>query len=183
MIELINYGAPLHYIDARFYTPLLVHFWSLFETLPSPDDSEDASISKVSESLYLALIDWLESLQECGVNLEEYGEKEVDLRDQGQVSWSFNTKRNAIVALTYLTYGPLPSDWKVTWVLRDKETPYIPGGWIGDDDSDEEDGSLEDEDEDDPAEDEDEDNSTEEVYEDCSVGDEPEISTQATWTE
>ncbi|KAG7005760.1 hypothetical protein G7Y79_00018g045670 [Physcia stellaris] len=127
---------------------------------------------------------WLESLQECGINLEEYGQKEIDLHDQGLVSWSYYyPKWGSTLVLTDLTYGPLPSDWNVTWVVQEKETPYIPGGWIGDADSDDEDGSLGDEDEDDPAQDEDEDGSTEEVYEDCSVGDEPEISAQATQTE
>ena len=174
--------APLHYIEPILCgTPLTALLtWSV-KTAYGPDDFEESAIS---ERLYHSLSAWLESLQECGVNLEKYGEKEIDLHDQRLVSWSYYySKWSSILVLTDLTYGPLPSDWKVTWILRDKETPYIPGGWIGDDDTDDEDGSDGDEDKDDPAEDEDENGSTEEVYEDCSVGDGQESSAQATRTE
>lgn len=158
---------------------LLVWF---FDSRRGPNDFEEASISEISERLYISLSAWLEILQECGINLEEYGEKEIDLHDQNLVSWScYYPKWGSTLVLTDLTYGPLPSDWKITWDFQDKETPYIPGGWIGDDDGDDEDGSVGDEDEDDPTEDKDEDGSAEnededgsigEVYEDCSVGDE-----------
>ena len=177
-------GAPLHYIDRSFSrTPLIALLIISISTASNPENLEEAVIYW---RLYRSLSTWLDSLQDCGVNLAEYGEKEIDLHDQDLVSWFYYFPEwNSTFVLTDLTYGPLPSDWDFTWVIQDKETPYIPGGWIGDDDSDDEDGSLEDEDEDDPAqdEDEDEDSSTEEVYEDCSVGDGQEISAQATKTE
>ena len=167
------------------------------ECLRYYEDLEEASTSEIPHRCLSA---WLESLQECGVNLEEYGQAEIDLQDQGQVSWSFYSRKfRSTWVLTGLTCGPQPSDWKITWELRDKETPYIPGGWIGDDDGDDEDGSVEDEEEeysaeddedeeysaeDDEeecsAEDEDEDDSIGEVYEDCSIGD---VSAQATRTD
>ena len=180
--ELIGNGAPLHYIDTFFYgTPLTALIRCSINVAYDPDDLEGASIYG---RLYRSLSAWLESLQECGINLEEYGEKEIDLHDQGLVFWSFDYPWwKFTFVLTNLTYGPQPSDWKVTWIIQDRETPYIPGEWIGGDDDDDEDASLVDEDENDPAETEDEDGSIEEVYEDCSVGDEPEVSAQATRTE
>lgn len=179
MIELIVNGAPLHYIDAYFYTPLLELLFSSIAHLRYVGDVGEAWIS---EAFHSSLSAWLESLQECGVNLEEYAEKEIGLHRQGLVSWSrYYPKWSSTVVLTDLTYGPLPSDWKVTWVVRDKETPYIPGGWIGDDGGDDEDGSVGDGD-DDEDEDEDDDGSIGEVYEDCSVGDEQETSAPVTRT-
>ena len=180
--ELIVNEAPLHYIDPRHYnTPLIAFLIYSIRATTGPNDLKEASISEI---LYNALSSWLESLQEFGVNLEEYGEKEIDLHDQDLVPWSFHEPEwDFRLVLTDLTYGPLPSDWKVTWMIQDEETPYLPGGWIGDDDVNNEDGSVRDENEDDPAEEKDEDGSIEEVYEDCSVGDEPEVSAQATRTE
>ena len=138
--ELIVSGAHLHCIHTYFHTPLLGLLGSIFKYIDLLEDSE----ALISQQLPIALSTWLESLQECGVNLEEYGKEEVHLHDQGLVLWVWEIQKGAtIIVLNDLTYGPLPSDWKLTWEFRDKETPRIPGGWIEDDDCDDKDRSVE----------------------------------------
>lgn len=85
------------------------------------------------------LYTWLECLQECGVDLHEYGRKERDLHLQGLVSWNWligwSPRRRCF--LTNLTYGPSPSDWKFDLVFRREDAiesaVKVPGGWVEDD--------------------------------------------------
>ena len=61
---------------------------------------------------------WLSCLVESGVDLELYGRKEVELHEQGLVSWVFNNEDPRFPpyshALRILTYGPTPNDWKLS---------------------------------------------------------------------
>ena len=95
------------------------------------------------------LKNWLKSLQESGVDLEEYGRKETDLHQKGLVTWNlsydYQSDRHF---LTSLTYGPSISDWKIMIEVRPRDStesvakiPEMPGGWI-EDDSCEEDEQL-----------------------------------------
>lgn len=85
------------------------------------------------------LYTWLECLQECGVDLHEYGRKERDLHLQGLVSWDllFGWSPRGRHFLTSLTYGPSPSDWKFDLVVRREDAiesaVKVPGGWVDDD--------------------------------------------------
>ncbi len=89
---------------------------------------------------------WLEYLQKSGVDLEQYGQKEADLYEQGLVSWNWRLHDylDMDVFLTNLTWGPSLSDWKVRvefHVIEEapemplKTLVKMPGGLIEDDDS------------------------------------------------
>ena len=81
---------------------------------------------------------WLECLQESGVDLEAYGQKETDLHQRGLVSWTWLPweSKPGRWLLTSLTYGPSPSDWKVDMEYQPEDTAEslakMPGGWIED---------------------------------------------------
>ena len=71
---------------------------------------------------------WLKYLQECDVDLEEYGRRETELYEQGLVRWKFE-----IGLLKSLMYGPSPSDWKVDMVFRHWKRSSFAEGHLDDD--------------------------------------------------
>jgi len=83
---------------------------------------------------------WLQGLQDCGVDLEEYGRKETELYEQGLVCWGFSPSPPEIWGITSLTYGSSPSDWSIKLELLDDSdtgTPKdMPGGWVENNESD-----------------------------------------------
>ena len=109
-------------------------------------------------SLPLLLKNWLEDLQESGVDLEEYGRVESELYQQEHVDWDWSgdesnpdgTSCRATWIITSLEYGPSSSDWKIEVDYQIdravEDIGKIPGGWVEDDDSDGEDDSLDAED-------------------------------------
>jgi len=98
-------------------------------------------------SLNMWLHDWLEDLQDLGVDLADFGSKEIDLKRRGFVAWRWRarewsettrpSKRKYIWTLRFLEYGPSPSDWELT--LDRVSDPKallsrnIPGGWVVED--------------------------------------------------
>lgn len=92
------------------------------------------------DAVHASLFIWLEDLHDSGVDLEEYGRKEIELYEENQTTWGFRYEESDLsLAQGYMecfSYGPLPSDWKL--VLRgQKPIPgkpvTVPGGWIDDD--------------------------------------------------
>lgn len=98
------------------------------------------------ENLRVTLLFWLEDLHDSGIDLEEYGRKELELYETGLTDRPFEYERYEgdenfrTWCVTHFAYGPLPSDWDV--VLEEQkpvpENPgSVPSGWIDDDDDDE----------------------------------------------
>ncbi len=119
-----------------------------------------------NESLQVALLIWLEDLHDSGIDLEEYGRKELELYETGLTDRSFAywIYEGGIRTwcITHFVYGPLPSDWDV--VLEEQERvpgkpARVPGAWIDDADDDDDDnddeGDEDDNDEGDEGEDKD----------------------------
>jgi len=109
------------------------------------------------EDLRLALLTWLEDLHDSGIDLEEYGRKELELYETGLTDRSFEKTRYEgdgylrTWCIARFVYGPLPSDWDV--VLEEQEPvpgnpARVPGAWIddADDDGDDDDDEGEDKD-------------------------------------
>lgn len=161
--ELISQGADLHAISSGFHTPFLelltsrlylpsIEFNSAFmkfsvstlddrESMEHPVSGSDHSTLLQDRKLSWILYTWLESLQECGVDLHEYGRKETDLHKQGLVSWEVISDflSSDRLLLTSFTYGPSPSDWTLDLEYPRKDTTEslakVPGGWVEDDSS------------------------------------------------
>ncbi|KAL2880151.1 hypothetical protein SGCOL_004536 [Colletotrichum sp. CLE4] len=99
---------------------------------------------------------WLEDLQTSGIDLEEYGRREMEIfkRDallQDRRSRVRSTRDDGYyesypgMRLTSFTYGPEPEDWKLVWSPEAEEYAgefwdlienpplRIPGGWVDDD--------------------------------------------------
>lgn len=143
--NLIVQGANLHNISSEHSTPFLdflqgLVFYPMELSVSDFDDMQPMELSRHElgdQSPRPSLLKiWLDCLQESGLDLEEYGRKEVDLHLQGLVSWTwlpYDPKPDRAWFLTSLTYGPSPSDWKGTVVYRHKrvaESPgRMPGGW------------------------------------------------------
>ena len=137
--ELVRTGLNLHSISYPCCTPLteLVYGMCTFD-IHNPVRFEIRRDQILPEMLSL----WLECLQDSGVDLERYGRKEVEMHEEGLVSWNLGVLRRSSVVFTIksLVYGPLPSDWKlqVEVALRPpvqspKRGPQkMPGGWIED---------------------------------------------------
>lgn len=95
------------------------------------------------EDLRVALLIWLEDLHDSGIDLEEYGGKELELYEMGLTDSPFKYRRyggdenSRTCCIARFVYGPLPSDWDV---VLEKQEPVpenpgsVPGGWIDDDD-------------------------------------------------
>lgn len=128
--------------------PISINLASMESSVSALDDGKSMKypVSSIDESacwrlrrLPQLLYTWLEFLQECGVDLEEYGRKETDLHQQGLVPWNwrnfFSLRERWF--LTSFTYGPSPSDWKVEMELRYEDATEsvakVPGEWIEDD--------------------------------------------------
>ena len=78
------------------------------------------------------------------MDLEKYGRKESELREQRLVSWDFESPwSNEVPTIRTLTYGPNLSDWRVDIEIQDKEaveevhheeqSNVMPGRWTDDD--------------------------------------------------
>lgn len=103
----------------------------------------------------VALLIWLENLHVSGINLEEYGRKELELYEQGLAAWLFygevwtpdGGQVEMVRCMIRLDYGPLPSDWDVVVEEHVSVPPNpgrVPGGWAADDhEGDDEDGYKE----------------------------------------
>lgn len=93
---------------------------------------------------------WLEDLHEAGIDLEEYGKCEVELREQGKVCWFFPVDKTQIPwdfpmietdlawVLEKLVCGPSPNDWEIRFkrvdnYSADQSNYQIPGSWTEDD--------------------------------------------------
>lgn len=163
--ELISQGADLHAISSGFHTPFVELLTSRLylpsiefnlasmkfsvsalddrESMEHPVSGSDHSTLWQNRKLSWILYTWLGSLQECGVDLHEYGRKETDLHKQGLVSWKlrYDFLSSDRWLLTSLTYGPSPSDWKLDLEYRRKRKDAteslakVPGGWVEDDSS------------------------------------------------
>ncbi len=130
------------------YTPFSTYIWN----------SLDLGDSRI-EGLRVALLTWLEDLHDSGIDLEEYGRKELELYETGLTDRSFEITRyeggeinNIRRCIARFVYGPLPSDWDV--VLEEQERvpgkpARVPGAWIDDADDDDDDDNDDEVDEDD----------------------------------
>lgn len=103
--DLIVQGANLHNISSEHSTPFLdflqgLVFYPMELSVSDFDDMKPMELSRHElgdQSPRPSLLKiWLDCLQESGLDLEEYGRKEVDLHLQGLVSW------------TWLPYDPKP---------------------------------------------------------------------------
>lgn len=151
--DLIVQGANLHHISSEYSTPFVNLLQGLRESkdyaepnelaesdFDDPESMEPSWIDLKTEQswkLPLLLNFWLEFLQESGVDLEDYGQKEVDLRLRGLVSWTWewpSDPEKPALFLKNIRYGPSPNDWKVDIEYRHRrrraaESPVkMPGG-------------------------------------------------------
>ena len=117
-------GSDLHPISIGGRTPLL----DLIRV-----GIVDVGLGEETKPTQKLLDSWIECLHEAGVDLEEYGQVELDLFNGGLVDLSFPVyQRCTKYALTRLAWGPSPSDWEVQ--LEEQEEEYdMPGGWIEED--------------------------------------------------
>lgn len=138
-------GVNLHSISSsRGVTP----FGTLIDSLYSCSSAclfscSDAALESLEVTKNQFLPDllplWLGYLQESGVDLEKYGRKEVELHEEGLLSWTLHqTGISHIPKIQRIVYGPLPNDWKLQVDVAEKLTvggpQRVPGGWIEDDD-------------------------------------------------
>ena len=143
--ELVEIGTNLHnihsYLDVTPFTRLVDTFFFF-----SGDSLKDLEVAR-DRMLPTLISSWLECLQEIGVDLEEYGRKEVELHREGLVSWTWDLYRIDVdIKIQSLVYGPLPSDWnlEVDFAERSavgspqRKSQRMPGGWIEDDDREQE---------------------------------------------
>lgn len=109
------------------------------------------------ENLRVTLLFWLKDLHDSGIDLEEYGRKELELYEMGLTVRSFGYMRYEgdenfrTWCIARFVYGPLPSDWDV--VLEEQELEpvpgnpaRVPGAWIDDADDDADDDDDDDDD-------------------------------------
>ncbi|MCJ1382157.1 hypothetical protein MMC17_005269 [Xylographa soralifera] len=88
---------------------------------------------------------WLEELAACGVDLQEYGEKEKAIHHSIPMVKEFRTSTNRdeyVWHLSSFTFGPSPDDWYLWesehtdnfvgefWSIVDPPELIIPGNWI-----------------------------------------------------
>ena len=142
LIELFAIGADIHFIDTWHpeQTPFLVLIGAFFDGLFDLEKLEDIETQRLPFLLSL----WLECLQAGGVDLKQYGQKEMELREQGRVSWDFESyilyHKSIKSSVKDLVYGSMPSDWKLEieyqfgeWRRRKLGTYRMPGEWNDDD--------------------------------------------------
>ena len=176
MQELTVEGANVHSISSDRRTPFLYLFdglaldiiwdYSLYYDHRTDDRREIIEPTKLGESttnhlsepnawtanmtqkIYLLLNTWLVCLQECGVDLEEYGRIETEYHRRGLVDWTCSSNLPSVDAewlFTIVTYGSSPRDWKIDieWREAPPGNPVkMPGGWVDDDGSGAEDDDI-----------------------------------------
>ena len=95
-----------------------------------------------AEITTLSLSQWIHALNSCGVDLDAYGWKEIDLYQQGRVLWRLlgpyqmpdGLVVDVIWVLKDLYYGKSPSDWGF-YVEAEIEDRAMPGAWVEDESS------------------------------------------------
>ena len=135
---MINLGADLHAID-QCSCATLIHVYAGFSwhwDLPSSEIPIEMGVDL-----------WLSSLESCGVDLYEYGQREEELHERGRVWFPIkrtcDTGLSAGAELASFTYGRSPSEWdiKMDWRYLDLDqdsgqgpgkVEEMPGGWIKD---------------------------------------------------
>ncbi len=131
--EIIPKGLELHSISDQGRTPFLDLFAGHVKFYYSKG---------LDLPFHSLLKTWLEDLEECGIDLDEYGRKESELKQQGLVSWSFyDSWSDSEWLLLDMSYGAFPGDWdisiekagKLFVEVPEEESGKIPGGWIEED--------------------------------------------------
>lgn len=103
------------------------------------DDRRSAILSRGFHARFaimeVAIRVWLETLESAGVNLQEYGSRELaaltsgEIRGEfplddidvwkyrltGKVQWNTHSNRNMTLRLLRIQYGPSSQDWKLWW--------------------------------------------------------------------
>ena len=90
-----------------------------------------ASLIPPKADLVLVLRKWLDILVKAGINLEEYGQEELDLHDDGHCSWEivvdlgsrWQSLRYCKMEVLSLQIGEKPEDWHVAWDLIAWDVP------------------------------------------------------------
>ena len=131
--EIITLGADLHAIDGYSQTTfhcVLLSFAEYCDTCPPSEFPIDSGLDL-----------WLSSLENCGVDLSEYGMREGELHEQGLVGNKFRAIEHAgswaMAKIASFTYGSSPDEWdiKVEWEIADQGSDQVkemPGSWIED---------------------------------------------------
>lgn len=143
--ELISGGANCHAIADNLQTPFL-------EVVAQGAARNFAGIEERPQEV---LRSWLEGLYDCGVDLEDYGRKEVAIFEfrswsWDDLAWHYNNHKSEpplAWRMTSLKYGRTVEDWSIS-VERYKRTEYmgvqrkatipvlnIPGSWVEEEDS------------------------------------------------
>jgi hypothetical protein len=124
----------LHWFDVvRHYAQISRAQWGFWW---SPDD---VPLSQPRCKLPTPVRAWLELLQNTGVDLTEYGEKEKHLHDIGRVNKLFIDTEYQVRLISF-TYGPSPDDWEFCfvelddyfadfWYMVDHPEAGMPGAW------------------------------------------------------
>lgn len=114
-------------------TPLTDMFMGSMFSLPgynaSPKQARQHKIESRLANCARALQIWLSILQECGIDLCEYGRQELQRLKDEDIGWEFRISRDVWyqrpflqtrngefeVRLISLEYGSQPGDWKLWW--------------------------------------------------------------------
>ena len=132
---MITLGADVHAIEKYPRTPFhhfLVGFTKHWDTRPPSELPVDSGLDL-----------WLNSLENCGVDLSEYGKREGELHEQSLVWNGFRVIEHAGslagAKIASFTYGSSPDEWdiKVEWEILgpnhdSDQVKEIPGSWIED---------------------------------------------------
>lgn len=164
--DLVLGGSKLHrragrgYLGRHLETPFLAIFKGFFEAVSSntrrlyfSDLSKALTVIPPPSSATTAMMVWLQTLHNCGVNLEKYGmrEKRIHQRDGVYNNFYYRIhRRNSTYwdkiqyfsIHIHFTYGSKPEDWKL-WIFKDIGCEFrefwemvdspergMPGAWI-----------------------------------------------------
>ena len=141
--QVIDVGSPLDALDFLSMTPFCII--AKYTRLRSRRQRLSPSFLPLSNYV------WLQTLQESGVDLLEYGTREAVLGLKGRLKeWPSNFPHNKGARLIGFCYGPQPNDWRFWtaeptdylagqfWAMVEKQNMLlhdctVPGSWIEDD--------------------------------------------------
>lgn len=102
-------------------------------------------LQSIDEAISSSVLDWLEILQDCKVDLASYGQREHEIIFGGaRHRHAIRAGRGGSCMWTGFSWGPEPEDWTIHldpvveryardfWQLVDDPLLHIPGAWVDD---------------------------------------------------
>ncbi|ETS88140.1 hypothetical protein PFICI_01968 [Pestalotiopsis fici W106-1] len=139
------HALPLHMRGVNGY-PFSTPFFGVL--IPAPYyyyyDDDNEGPQRLQEDIERVMLNWLEDLYSCGIDLSRYGKHEMKVFRKNRILRERWYPWDQWMQLSGFKYGPKPEDWVLEWDLMPErlsgefwsmveeqlQHPQMPGAWV-----------------------------------------------------